>query len=49
MFDIIKSIYSTVKSLVKHNNTLSNAFFSSIEFVKGSACPHFCFQCTVMN
>ena len=32
---IIKSIYSTVKSQVKHNNTLSNAFFSSKGMCQG--------------
>ena len=49
MFDIIKSIYSTVKSQVKHNNTLSNAFFSSLGVRQRECLSHFCFQCTLMT
>ena len=44
MFDIIKSIYSTVKSQVKHNNTLSNAFFSSLGVRQGECLPPFLFS-----
>ena len=35
MLDIIKSIYSTVKSQVKHNSTLSDGFFSTIGVRQG--------------
>ena len=44
MFDIIKSIYSTVKSQVKHNNTLSNAFFSSLGVRQGECLSLFLFS-----
>ena len=44
MFDIIKSIYSTVKSQVKHNNTLSNAFFSSLGVRQGECLSPFLFS-----
>ena len=43
-FDIIKSFYSTVKSQVKHNNTLSNAFFSSIGVRRGECLSPFLFS-----
>ena len=43
-FDIIKSFYSTVKSQVKHNNTLSDAFFSSIGVRRGECLSPFLFS-----
>ena len=35
MLDIIKSIYTTVKSMVKNNNTLSESFSCSIGVRQG--------------
>ena len=48
MFDIIKSIYSTVKSHVKHNNTVSDVFFSSIGMRQGECLSPFLFS-TYLN
>lgn len=39
MLDIIRSIYSIVKSKVKHNNITSDVFFSNIGIRQGSVCP----------
>ena len=44
MLDIIKSIYSVVKSQVKHNNTLSDIFFSSIGVRQGECLSPFLFS-----
>ena len=44
MFDIIKSVYSTVKSQVKYNNTLNNAFFSSKGVCQGECLFPFLFS-----
>ena len=48
MLDIIKSIYATVKTRVKNNNTLSESFLCNIgvkqgECLRGS--PFFCHVC----
>ena len=44
MLDVIKSIYSVVKSQVKHNNTLSDVFFSSIGVRQGECLSPFIFS-----
>lgn len=44
MLDIIKSIYSTVKSQVKHNNVLSNVFCSHIGVRQGECLSPFLFS-----
>ena len=44
MLDIIKSIYSTVKSQVKHNNALSNVFCSHIGVRQGECLSPFLFS-----
>ena len=46
MLDIIKSMYNTVQSRVKNNNTLSETFSYHIaEYVRGSFFHHFCLPC----
>ena len=44
MLDIIKSIYSIVKSQVKHNSTLSDGFFSTIGVRQGECLSPFLFS-----
>ena len=44
MLDVIKSINYVVKSQVKHNNTLSDVFFSSIGVRQGECLSPFIFS-----
>ena len=48
MLDIIKSIYTTVKSRVKNNNTPNESFSCNIGVRQGSVSHHFCLPCMSM-
>ena len=48
MLDMIKSIYNTVKSRVKNNNTLSESFSCNIWVKQRECLSPFCLPCMSM-